>query len=198
MIASATQHPALRQRGRVFLRPGISLIEIIVVLAIAGVLGAIATPRLARSAARQRAVAAAKRVAADLAYARSDAMTAGAGRRVFISPLRGMYEVQESANPVTLKAAPYRVNLGAGPYQCKILGAMFGNDAGEKYDFTGVSESTSLVVFDGYGTPDTAGRVVVGCGDVMFVVELSAAGRVTTRPLAPLEATDGSGNIVGP
>ena len=57
---------------------GFSLLEVVLVVAIIAVLAAIAAPRYGRAAGRYRADVAARRIVADLEYARLSARTAGA------------------------------------------------------------------------------------------------------------------------
>ena len=61
-------------------RSGFTLIELVMVLAIIGLITAIAAPRYAASLARYRAESAARRVAADLALARREAAASSSSR----------------------------------------------------------------------------------------------------------------------
>ena len=141
-------------------RPGFSLLETVLVVIIIGALAALAAPRYANSISRYRAVAAAQRVAADLAFARDRAMTGGAQRVVVFAPAAGQYEILDMAgldNP----SADYVVKLHAGPYHAELVSADFGGDA--------------TVRFDAYGLPDDGGQVVVQAGHFQKTIVLNAA-----------------------
>lgn len=194
MSALSIQHPASFARGRVRsrfsgARRGVSLLELVVVMAIAAVLAAIAMPRVSGSMFRQRALAAAKRMASDLIYARADAIASSTARRVYFSTGRGMYALRDCGNPLSHTPAPYVVSLATGPYQGSLAGASFGNDVGVTYSFTATPEAAAQVVFDGYGVPDSAGWAAVMAGDARYLVALDAAGQVTLGPISAAALT---------
>ena len=148
------------------LAAGISLIEMVLVLAILALLSAIAAPRYASSIARYRAEMAARRVAADLALAQARAGEAGRPQSlVFVARSYQMPGV-----PYFDRKAygDYTVDLATDPYNVTRVAAEFGGDA--------------QVSFDLYGAPDTGGSVVIEVGDARRVVILHPeSGRVEIK-----------------
>jgi prepilin-type N-terminal cleavage/methylation domain-containing protein len=139
--------------------PGFSLVELLVVLAIISVTAAIAVPRYGASIARFRVESAARRVGADLTYARSVARSSSASTTVSFNAATEVYVVAGAAHMNT-RAAGYQVNLAADPYLATILSADFGGDG--------------QVSFDGYGRPDDAGTVVVRNSAAQWQVTVQA------------------------
>lgn len=137
--------------GRAF-----SLHELVIVLAIITVLGAIAVPRYSSAISRQRAESAAKRIAADLNMARQRAVHGSQGTTVTFT---GSGYVITGARHLDHWAQVYQVDLDADPYKARILAAEFGGDA--------------VVKFDIHGSPDSGGAVVVSAGGWQHTVTLS-------------------------
>lgn len=147
-----------------------TLLELVLVLSIIGVLSAIAVPKFQRSLAKQRADAAANRIAADLRYARKLAMQQSSRQGVIFarSPGHdsyGMAGVSGLENP----ASAYRVSLSDEPYNASFLSVSFGG--------------TLTISFDGYGVPDNGGSVVVQAGEFTRTVSVDAVtGEVVISP----------------
>ena len=125
-------------------RRAFSILELIIVLTIVALLAGIAVPRFSSSIARQRAVAAAKRVAADLSMARHRAVHSSESTTVTFS---GSGYVVSGARHLDRSTDTYKVDLSANPYEAQILAADFGGDP--------------EITFDIYGNPDSEGTVVV-------------------------------------
>ena len=121
-----------------------SLIELVIVLAIIGLLAAMAVPRFANAAMHSRVDAAAKRIAADLELTRKYAIHSSTIQTVTFSG--NSYEIS-GMRDLDHATSSYKVNLSAEPYRARILSA----------DFAGDSE----VSFDIYGNADSGGTVVV-------------------------------------
>jgi prepilin-type N-terminal cleavage/methylation domain-containing protein len=138
-------------------RSAFSLFELIVVLVILALLGCIAVPRFSHAAARQRASAAAKRVAADLRMARHRAVHGSEGTKVAFS--REGYAIS-GVRGLDRSTGTYTVDLGADPYGARIVAVDFGGDA--------------EITFDVYGTPDSEGQVVLAVGKWHKTVTLAA------------------------
>ena len=144
---------------------GFTLVELMTVLVIIVTFAAIAVPRYGASLARYRVDAAARRIAADLAYARAAARAGSAPRTVTFDAAGDRYALS-SVVAAGRRAGPYDVSLQEEPYSAFILSADFGGDAS--------------VVFSGYGVPDSGGTVVVTSGAASKTVTLSNASGVVT------------------
>ncbi|MCC6661166.1 MAG: hypothetical protein IT437_09800 [Phycisphaerales bacterium] len=135
------------------------------VLVIIVTFAAIAVPRYAGSLVRYRVDSAARRVAADLAYARAAARSASSPRTVTFAVASDRYGIA-GVTAAGHRSGAYSINLGDEPYRASLTSADFGGDPS--------------VVFSGYGVPDSGGTVVVKGGAVTRTITLSAAtGTVT-------------------
>ena len=136
----------------------VSLLELVTVLTIIGVMAAIGAPRYANSLAVYRTQAAAKRVAADLALARSRARTTSVGQTIAFNVAGSAYTVS-GAKGLDGQAA-YAVALSAEPYAATIVSAAF--------------NATTSLSFDRYGQPASGGSVVVRSGGFTKTVVVDA------------------------
>lgn len=147
-------------------RPGgYSLVELVLVVAIAGTLSAIALPRYGRGVARYRADAAAKRVASDLQLAQQRARAASASCSITFDTTASAYTL---AYPTIAGVAGRSVvtNLTLLPFRSSIQSASFAGSA--------------TVTFNGYGKANAGGTVVLKSGSETRTITLSAsAGAVT-------------------
>ncbi|MFB3892484.1 MAG: GspH/FimT family pseudopilin [Phycisphaerae bacterium] len=151
-----------RRRGRAF-----SLLELVMVVFFVAVIAAIAQPRYANSLSAYRVGMAARRIAVDLTYARSNAWSTGAGQVVTFTPSAGRYELT-GVKGLDNSAAGFVVDLSGEPYHAAIGAASFGGQAS--------------VTFDAYGFPNSGGQVVVTCGGFRKTVVLDqASGNVTVQ-----------------
>ena len=136
-------------------------------MAIMGVLAALAIPRYANATSNYRADAAARRIAADLALARSQARLISkpltvvfdtAGQRYTIN---GMEDLLHHTNV-------YSVQLSDAPYRATFLSV----------NFAGAAQ----VTFDQYGVPSTGGAVTITVGTVSKSMTLDGTtGRVSIQ-----------------
>ena len=129
---------------------GFSLIELVLVLAIISVLAAIAVPKYANSLARYRADAAARRMAADLNYARQHARSTSASVTVWVRPSNNNVKIIDVPDPDQPASLHTTTPLADAPYHAEIVSSDFGGDV--------------LIIFDGYGYPDSGGSAVVTVG----------------------------------
>lgn len=143
-----------------------SLLEIVIVLTIVATIAAVALPKFAGSMAHRRADAAAARLIADLAYARRVAIATSTSVTVTFHVADGAYDLAGVDDPAR-PGEPYRVELAADPYRAAIVSATF-DDAADDAD------SHAVVVFDGYGRPDSAGTVVISVEDAARTIALDA------------------------
>ena len=146
-------------RGCVVYR-GFTLVELLLVVIIIGVAAGIAAPRYAGAIARYRVESAACRIAADLAMAQGAARSSSAGRTVQFDTAQGRYRVVGVAS-FDNSAAAYIVDLRSLPYEVTLESAELGGNA--------------EVTFDGYGVPDSGGKIVVRAGSFGRAVLLEAA-----------------------
>src|SRR3954447_19786330 len=85
-----TRRWAFSMAGR---RPGFTLVELVMVMAIMGIIAAIAAPRYASSLGAQRADGAAQRIASDLGHAAAMARSTSSGVSVNFSPQQEGYTI---------------------------------------------------------------------------------------------------------
>lgn len=139
-------------------RRGTSLLEMVLVIVIIATLAAIAAPRYGNSVAHYKAEMTARRIVADLSLARSSARAAGASRTVTFIPASNEYRIPDVGS-LKDSSADHVVQL-ADAHSASLVSASFGGDA--------------VVVFDGYGMPDSGGQVVVQAGSFQKTVVLDA------------------------
>ena len=145
---------------------GYTLIEIVVVLAIVVVLWAVAAPRYGNSLCRYRAEQAARRIAADLLLARSQAKMTSKTRTLTFNTSGGTYSMDVQG--LAASSTQYSVNIAGDPYYASFASVSFNN--------------TSAVTFDQYGSCDNSGTIVVQCGGVQNTITVeSTAGKVTVQ-----------------
>ena len=138
---------------------GFSLFELIVVMVIMAIIAAIATPRYGQAVARYRTEMTARKVAADLTFARKRARISSASQAVNFSVGNNEYQLP-GVTDMRTSASDYSVALSSAPYQARIVSVDFDGDPG--------------VIFDGYGVPDSGGTVVVAVGDYSKTIVLNA------------------------
>lgn len=130
-------------------RTAFTLFEVVVVVAIMGMLAAVAIPRYANSIARRRVELAAARIVEDLALARTQAMATSASCTVTL--FGGTERVRIAGmKPLDPGGSVYLTELSLSPYQVNLRDIDFGGD--------------NNVIFNGFGVPDSGGsaRVLVG------------------------------------
>lgn len=143
-------------------RSGFSMIEVIVSVAIIGILAAVAAPRLGRGLNAYQIEAAAERVAADLRLITEYSRNRGNSQTITVYPDRNSYSF--SGLSVNGQNEPYVVELSAAPYEAGIQS---------------VTPESGRVTVDGFGFPGETLTVVLSVGDFLRTVRLEAAtGRV--------------------
>lgn len=139
-------------------KPAFSLIELFVVLFILAILGAIAMPRFSQFSAHQKAEAAARRIAADINYARRQAHATGTKQSITFDLATHSYSLGQAAHP-DHPDKTYAVELRGDPYHAGIVSASFGGDA--------------ALMFDAFGAPDSGGTVTIAVGAYQKTVSVT-------------------------
>ena len=144
-----------------------TLVELLMVVVIVSIVGAIALPRYGNAVAQYRLDAAAKRIVADIDYARALAMSTSQSRSIIFSPA---YQTYSIANVTSLdnRSTTYTVNLNAEPYKSSLVSATFGG--------------SSTITFDPYGTPSSGGTVVVRTPTTQKTITIDATTGKATFP----------------
>ena len=156
MIRTARQPRAAR------CRPAFTLFELVVVLFVTAVISAIAVPRFGDAAARYRADAAARRLAADLELVRVRARTGGGARAVGFDVAAGSYQVLDTTDP-DRPLASYVVDLTRDPYRAALVSVDLGGAAQLTYDAYGLPDRSAVVVVrSGPATRTVTVNVVTG------------------------------------
>ena len=149
-------------------RQAFTLVELVLVLAIMGVLAAVAAPRYAASMANYRVRLAAHRVAADVALTQAAARAASASRALTFDVPGNRYTVS-GLGALDGRGGGYTVQLAAQPYGVSI----------KTLTLTKAGANGALT-FDGFGVPDGGATVVVSFGTYNRTVTVSAASGAAT------------------
>lgn len=146
---------------------GFTLLEVVVVLAIVAIAATTAGLRLSSTLVRYRLDSAASRLVADMSAARQAAMNTSTPRGVLFTPATDTYTLA-SMHPVLRWTNRTNVRIADAPYSAKIDSANFGG--------------AQQAVFDGYGSPVSAGTVVLRVGRSTRTVRVEATGAVSIDP----------------
>ena len=151
-------------------RRGFTRVELIVVILVMGILAGVAAPKYGEAVAYAHVDAAARRVAADLRYARSEALRTSLPRLVQFSARDNVYELTDVADP-DHPARVYQINLAAEPYGVEIAAV----------DFGGVE----TVTFNIHGAPNTSGYVRLEHAGQRIAVLCDAMGETSYASWSP-------------
>ena len=149
-----------------------SLVEMILILVIIALMAAIAAPRYSQFIANQQIEGAARRVSADLALAQHDAKQSSSSRTVTFDLITSSYQLYGVKDPNRV-GRDYQVKLSEEPYRARIVSASFGGNA--------------QLVFDGFGSPDTGGSVVIGVGNLRKTIDIDPVTGRSGRKALSLE-----------
>ena len=131
------------------------MVEMIAVVVITAILAGIAIPRFSNSIAMQQAGSAARRLAADIDYARERARTIGENINVGFNLASNSYGLSNTPH-LNHPDKAYRIVLSQEPYRAAIHAADCGGDRN--------------LVFDMYGKPDSGAAIVITSGDYAKLV----------------------------
>lgn len=138
---------------------GFSLFELVMVLVIVGIIGAVALPKFAQATARKQLDAAADRVIADLERARTRARASSITATLRFRIGTDKYEANDAGGD------SYTVLLNESPYHVEIIGAKFGSD--------------KTAEFNAYGIPIDTGYVTLKSGSESVTITLGRNGEAT-------------------
>ncbi|MCO6436322.1 MAG: GspH/FimT family pseudopilin [Phycisphaerae bacterium] len=144
-----------------------SLLEVVVVMAVIATISAIAVPRYVSFISREKVEGAARRIAADLNWARQLARAKGTNFSVVFNSSRQQYYLYDVAADKVVAhpdhtLLPYKIDLAQDLDNVSLVTAAFGGD--------------ETVVFDAYGAADTAGSIVIQQGKWRQGITVKQAG----------------------
>ncbi|HEY1686402.1 MAG TPA: GspH/FimT family pseudopilin [Tepidisphaeraceae bacterium] len=140
-------------------RSGFTVVEMVMCMVIMVIFTAIAAPRYAESIAHYRVDMAARRLSGDLNWARTLARSTSTSVSVSFNTTSSAYTLNGVADP-DMPTQTYSVNLLNNPYKSTLSSASF--------------NSATTLTFDGYGSPSSAGSVVLTCGSFTKTISVSA------------------------
>ena len=151
-------------------RCGFTLVELVIVIALMGILAAAATPKFANSLIRYRALAAADRIAGDVIYARQVAITSGSPTTVTFDVGTNSYSMTGVTDP-NHPGQAYLVDLDNTPYPAVLDTVSLG-----------LGGLGNAVTFDIFGRPDYGGSITVDSGGEQETVDIDPDhGRATVQ-----------------
>lgn len=165
------------RRRRPFLR-GFTLAELVIVTIIIAIMASIAIPRIANSLNRHRIEAAANRVISDIKRARRQARTTSSNQTISFDTATNSYTFVGLPDP-DRPNEDYTVHLTDPPFEASLNRASFDGD--------------SLLIFDGYGNPDSGGSVVIDVGGYCATISVDADGGEVTCDIAEIDPEEGTG-----
>jgi len=149
---------------------GLTLIDLVMVLLIVGITVAIAAPRYTQGMTRYRADAAARRLVADLEWARTEAIARSGSIEVVFDFTGHTYSLK-TVESINRNSVDNQVSLQKEPYQATLVSAF------------GDSVAGTALIFDGYGTADRNGQIVIQVGDEQRIVTVNGqTGRSSVLP----------------
>lgn len=162
VTSRATDRAARLRRDATLSRCAFSLVEVVVVLLIMSIFGAVAAPSFFDSLLFNRVESAARRVKADIDYARQRARLTSTTQTVTFAGAVYTTTTKSIDRPSTTNT----VNLTKSPYSLNSATANFGG--------------IQSLSFDGYGTPTSGGTVVLNAKAHQCTVTVDATTGVTT------------------
>ena len=154
-----------------------TLVEVLVVVAIVGIAGAVVVPQMLRSGTMQLQ-AGSRIIIADLLYAQNEAITRQSPRRVVFDTDNHSYKLTDTAGAALTVSWK---NGADGNYTVD-----FKNDA--RFNRVQISAASfggsKTVEFDALGAPSSGGTIDVSSGSLKYRITVAAfTGRVTIVPV---------------
>lgn len=136
-----------------------SLVEVLLVVAIMGIIAAMAAPRYAAALNSYRADATARRIAADISMAQARARTTSSSRTIVFDADSNTYKIAGERD-LSVSTDTYTVDLSGSPYFARLSRFGFGGNA--------------TLSFNGYGVPSGAGTVLISVGATTRTVSIDS------------------------
>lgn len=146
-------------------RTAFTYLELIITVAIVGIIAAIAAPRFARAQDDAALSAAARRVASELTAIRERAIVSRSAASVRFSIGNGQARIS-GIDTTDLGCAGGEIDIQASPYGAIFQSTKFASDT---------------VTFNVYGTPAASGDIVIGRGPYQRVISVSKAGKISWK-----------------
>jgi Tfp pilus assembly protein FimT len=155
--------------NKILARRGLTILDLVVVIAIIAVLSAVAVPRYSLALVRYRAAITANRVAADLALAQNIAKITSAGQTVTFSYANNNYQFPGYTSPLNLASATnYTTNLSVDPYEATLAWVYF--------------NGATQLTYDRFGQPSSGGLITIQVGTTQKTINVDAnTGKATVQ-----------------
>ncbi len=151
-------------------RKGFTLIEMTIVLLVMGIFAATAAPSYLTALAHYQVDMAARKIVADLQFARSEAVRTSRSRPVNFESGLDRYTLV-NVSDLNDGNKGYYVYLQEAPFSADLISADFPDNA-----------TFEKVEFDRFGRPNSRGTIVVRSGSQVRTVELNADGSTEIAP----------------
>lgn len=146
-------------------RRAFTLVDVTISVLILGIMSAVAAPRFVDSLQRRRVLMAARKIQADLQFARRTAMARGTDVTFQFDTVLHQYSIV-GVDRADRVGVAFLVDLTDSPYESKLVSADLGGD--------------TIVQFNYHGVPDSGGTVRVQAGSYQQTVTIDPdTGRAT-------------------
>jgi prepilin-type N-terminal cleavage/methylation domain-containing protein len=162
------------------MRRGFTLVEILMVVVILGIAGAIIVPQIS-TRDDMRAAAAARMLMADLIYSQNLAITSSANCYIKFDTVNQKYSVMDSGLTVVqhpVNHTAYDVQFASSTnkslQQMSIDSASLVGASGTAKNYLGFDDLGTPLAYDGSGSPETltTGSIVLKCGTYKMKVDI--------------------------
>lgn len=171
---SSPRSSALRMLA---VRGAFTLVELVMILLIVGIIAAIAMPRLATGQSRYLVDSAARRIAADLDRARTQAVASSRSVSVVFRAAESVYSIA-GLEALDRRTANTVVQISQEPYKARIVQVNFNGSA--------------TLTWDGFGTASASGSITVAVGTDHRLITIDQSTSVITIQTATASAETGT------